>query len=111
MPKLLSAEKREQKFAAMRQRQQWLEEARAAKWAGLPPPAPPRPAKPVARPVEPQVYRVKQLAEMLQVSSQTIINWFRDRAVKVTSKGGPVRKKTTLLIPHEVYEEWKREHL
>ena len=107
----LTPERREQKFASMRTRQQWLNEAREAKEAGLPPPTKPRVTS-EPKPVQeiPQMHRVKYVAEQLGVSRQTVTQWFWDRGVKIPSKGGPQRRKVTLLIPHEVFEDWKREH-
>jgi phage terminase Nu1 subunit (DNA packaging protein) len=65
------------------------------------PVAPPREASPQL----PQMLRVKQVAELLGVSTKTVQVWFRKRAVVVQ---GP--HKATMLIPRRVLDDWIREH-
>jgi len=54
----------------------------------------------------PQMLRVEVVADALSVSPRTVYRWFADRAIIVQT--GP--RKTTMLIPQEVFDEWFAEH-
>lgn len=56
-------------------------------------------------PLLPKMLRVKQVAEILGVSRQTIERWFEKRAVVV--QGGNHRM---MLIPQRTLDDWIREH-
>lgn len=107
----MSPERREEKFALMRARQQFLEEARQ-KGAALRAPSADtlrRREKVKLIPAHLDMYRVKEVAQMLGVSGKTVQRWFWDRAVKVHGPGGQHRRKVTLLISRAVLEDWMRE--
>lgn len=108
----LSAERREEKFARMRERMLVIQQAREK---GVTPrmPSPQaqkRKEKLSNLPAHLEMFRVPEVAYMLGVSSQSVHRWFADRAIKVLGPGGQRHRKTTLLISRAVLEDWMREH-
>jgi excisionase family DNA binding protein len=51
------------------------------------------------------MYRVNEVADMLGVSPDTVLRWFRGRAV-----AGPGRRRRTMLISRRDLEQWVAEH-
>lgn len=56
-------------------------------------------------PLLPQMLRVKQVAELLGVSRQTVERWFGHRAVVVQGRSNKV-----MLIPRRFLDDWIRDH-
>lgn len=62
------------------------------------------------RPAHLEMYRLKEVAEMLGVSTRTVGRWFRGRAIAVgnpASKGR--RARNVVLISRRTLEEWLKE--
>lgn len=52
-----------------------------------------------------QFFHVSDLAEILGVSRQTVERWFEGRAIVAGT-----RRRRTLLISRQVFDDWLREH-
>ena len=95
-----TAERREEKFAWMREQQLRKVDRETMR---LNPLVIAKPAQPA--PATPQMLRVKQVAKILGVSVQTVREWFRQSAVIVKSP-----RKSIMLIPQRTLDEWVRAH-
>lgn len=113
-------ERREELFALMRARQ--AERRELAATPASPAQVSPRrlPSEATVRrrerlkaagvPAHLEMYRVKEVAQMLGVSSQSVLNYFGERGVVIADRKPGKKLKRTLLISRQVLEQWLAEH-
>jgi hypothetical protein len=114
MSRVYSQDELEEKYRWMRERQRIkhaIAAGREAPARALTPPAQRRREQRKELPAHLEMYRVREVAEMLGVSTQSVLRWFADSAVVVRpSASGPRRPKRVMLISRAVLEAWMREH-